>query len=297
MFSASTIVSAQVSQRNELRREHSFPIQFGPKITLLFFGLGMVSTTNHTANMNISFPYETMDVNGVRTSHVFTGNSDRLLSGQSPQLSFGLDISKPFYVINFTTGFNTTYQGAYYSVGYGRNIYLGHQSQKLRERIANCTWILRPSLHITAFSFSGGNLGNIDNTNTTIYLLGKEAGPTYSTSYGIVKHVYHSDRLAINYKQNQIGIQPKIVFCTNPYKTKMSVQLFVSYFIPLFQSGGLQLIQHSYSDSSHFISKSTDTKIKKHEEITATYDNQPFHSIPFRANNIFIGIAFGVTIF
>ena len=297
LLAASTIVSAQVSQRTELRREYSFPIQFGPKVTLLFFGVGMVSAANHPGNMNISFPYETMDQNGVKTSHIFSGNSDRLLSGQSPEVSFGLDVSKPFYAVNFSTGFNTTYQGAYYSIGYGRNIYVGNQSQKLRERITNCTWVLRPSLNIMAFSFSGGNLGNIDNTNTTIYLLGEEAGPTYSTSYGTVKHTYHSDRLAINYKQNQIGIQPKITLCTNPYKTKMSVQFFASYFIPLFQSGGLQLIQYSNTDSPHFVSGSAGTKIKNHDEITATYNDQPFHSIPFRANNLFIGIALGINLF
>jgi len=297
MLSASTIVSAQESQRNAFRREYSFPIQFGPKVTLLFFGLGMVSAANHPGTMNISFPYQTMDMDGVKTSHIFSGNSDRLLSGQSPEVSFGLDISQPFYAVNFSTGFNTTYQGAYYSIGYGRNMYVGRQIQKLRDRITNCTWVLRPSLNITAFSFSGGNLGNIDNTNTTIYLLGKEADPTYSTYYGKSKHVSKADRLAINYKQNQIGIQPKITLCTNPYKTKMSVQFFASYFIPLFQSGGLQMIQYSTTDSPHFVSSSAGTKIKNHDEITATYNNEPFHSFPFRASNLFIGIALGINLF
>ena len=297
MLSISTIVSAQVSERTELRREYSFPIQFGPKVTLLFFGIGMVSAANHPGNMHISFPYQTMDMNGVKTSHIFKGNSDRLLSGQSPEVSFGLDISKPFYAVNVSTGFNTTYQGAYYSIGYGRNIYVGKQSQKLRDRITNCTWVVRPSINIAAFSFSGGNLGNIDNTKTTIYLLGEEANPTYSTYYGTSKHIYQADRLAINYKQNQIGIQPKITLCTNPYKTKMSVQFFVSYFIPLFQSGGLQMIQYSTTNAPHVVSGSTGTKIKHHDEITATYNNEPFHSIPFRANNLFIGVALGINFF
>jgi hypothetical protein len=299
VLSVFNIVSAQVSERYQLKRERSFKIDFGPKATLSFFGLGMVSTANHDGTMNISFPYQTMDANGIKTSHVLSGNSDHLLSGQSPELSLGLDISHPFYALTFGIGCNTTYGGAYYSIGYGRTLYLGQGGHALRDRIEKCTWILRPSLNITAFSFTGGNIGIIDNRNTTIYLLGRTVDPTYTYSSGKsnIKHVVQSNELAINYKQNQIGIQPKIALCTNPYKTKISIQLSVAYFIPIFQSGGLQLIQRSSTYSPHFVSSSAGTKIKNHDDITATYNNQPFHSIPFRANNIFLGISLGITLF
>jgi hypothetical protein len=299
LLSFFNVASAQVSERYRLQHERSFKLEFSPKTTLSFFGLGMISTANHTGTMNISFPYQTMDANGVKTSHVLNANSGHLLSGQSPELSLGLDISHPFYALTFGTGFNTTYGGAYYSIGYARALYLGQSGHALRDRVEKCTWILRPSLNITAFSFSGGNIGIIDNRNTTIYLLERTVNPTYTYSSGKsnIQHVVQSNELAINYKQNQIGIQPKIALCTNPYKTKISIQLFVSYFIPIFQSGGLQLIQRSSTDSPHFVSGSAGTKIKNHDDITATYNNQSFHSIPFRANNVFIGISLGITLF
>ena len=115
---------AQIKYRYSTTRQErlSYRDEFSARITL-FFGAGVLSARNHAGNLNIRFPYQTMDMNGIKTWHVFNGKSDRLLSKQSPELTFGLDISKPFYALNFSSGFNTTYQGAYYSIGYGRNIF------------------------------------------------------------------------------------------------------------------------------------------------------------------------------
>ena len=180
-------------------------------------------------------------------------------------------------------------------------IYLGQKKSTLKDQVYRCTWLLRPSLNIMCFSFSGGNLGNIENANTTIYLLNHKAEPTYKYTtgptgkyYSYSTYIVQSSSLAINYKQNQIGIQPKIALCTNPYKTKISVQLFAAYFIPLFESGGLQLIQHSGDEPTHLVSGSASTKLKNQKGVTATYNNHSFHSTPFHANNIFVGIVFGM---
>ena len=124
--------------------------------------------------------------------------------------------------------------------------------------------------------------------------MGSEAKPTF-TYYDLSSHAFpylnlhtvNSDKFIVTYKQNQLGIQPEIAFCTNPYKAKYSIQLFASYFIPLYQSSGIVLRQ--YNDTygkTHLVSGSNTNTLNNQTGITATYNNHSFHSVSFRANNI-----------
>jgi hypothetical protein len=280
-------------------------ISYDTKVSLLILGAGIMSTANHTGNMNISFPYQTIDANGTSTSHVFKGSNGHLFSKQSPEIFFGVDVTRPYYTTNFSAGFNTSYKGAFYSIGSGFNLYLGHWESSLSEKTKKCTWTLRSSLNVTYFSFSSGTIGTIPNINTTINVLGSEAKPTFTyTNYssssshkGFSSYTANADKLIVSYKQNQLGLQPKIAICTNPYKAKYSIQLFASYFIPLYQSGGIILRQHNDTyGKTHLVSGSNTNTLNNQTGITATYNNHSFHSVPFRANNIFIGVVFGFTI-
>jgi hypothetical protein len=269
------------------------------KVSLLPFGIGVLSTSNHSGNLNIRFPYQTMDASGTTTSHVFQSSTNHLFSNQSPEIFFGFDLSRPRFVFNFSTGFNTTYKGAFYSIGHGFNLYLGHAGSDLHEKTQTCTWMLRTSLNLTYFSFSSGPLGIIDNTNRTIYVLGSEAKPSFTYSNfpsSLTSYTVDANTLIISYKQNQLGLQPKIALCTNPYKKTYGVQLFASYFIPLFESSGLILGQHNNKyDAAKLLSGSASNNLKNERDVTATYNNHSFHSVPFHANHIFIGIVFVCT--
>jgi hypothetical protein len=278
-------------------------------VTFSAFGPGIMFMQNHPGRVNISFPYQTQDLNGNKTMHTFTGSTDNLVSKQSLEMQvFSMDIGNPYYSLNFSAGFNTSYGGSYYSTGYGRNIYLGKKSayslggKKSIQHIKKCTWVLRPSMNITFMSFSGGTVGYIDNTNTTIDLLGQHAGPTlkYSSGSGIgtTQHTTDADRLQIIYKQNAIGLQPKLAICSNPYKKRLSMQLFISYFLPLSEYAGLSLTQFGKNGhgDDNLIAPSGEVKLKNQHDLIATYNNHSFHNVPFHSNNVYIGIIFGINI-
>lgn len=277
------------------------PYSYRTKVSLLVLGAGVLSTANHGGTLNVTIPYETMDANGVKTAQTFYGSSNNLFSNQSPQITFGLDLSKPHYVFNFTTGFNTSYKGAFYSVGLGGNVYLGRKSDNRYETPKKCILVLRPSLNITFFSFSSGSIGSITNTNTTIYILDREVEPTFEY-FDFSRNKFRTptvdaENLVISYKQKQIGLQPKIALCTNPYKTKYCVQLFASYFIPIFESSGLLLRQYSDNESHRkLISGSSTNNLQDKSEIQASYNNRPLRSTPFHANYFYIGISLGFTL-
>ncbi|WP_157446933.1 hypothetical protein [Cytophaga aurantiaca] len=267
-----------------------------PKVSFLF-GAGMVSAHNHPGNLSLSFPYQTMDAGHNMYAHVFKTNTRHLLSNSSPELLFGIDITKSHVTFNFSTGFNTSYNGAFYSLGAGMNLFLGHNQRSPASRMQQAGWIIRPSLNLSFFSFTTGDIGSIDNNNVTIYVLGSTAKPKFT--YYRNKHTYtgYANKLVVIYKQNQIGIEPKIAVCTNPYRPGVGVQFFASYFIPLSQSCGLVLRQHDIKkNATQFISGSSKNNLNRHDEITATYNNQRITSTPFDANYFFIGVAIVFTI-
>lgn len=297
------IVVAQSDSISKNLQEHTTaknPYSYRTKVSLLVLGAGVLSTANHGGTLNVTIPYETMDVNGVKTAHTFYGSSNNLFSNQSPEITFGIDLSRPHYVFNFTTGFNTSYKGAFYSVGLGGNLYIGHKGDNRYETPKKCTWVLRPSLNMTFFSFSSGSIGSITNTNTTIYILDREVGPTFEY-FDFPRNKFRTttvdaENLVISYKQKQIGLQPKIALCTNPYKKKYCVQLFASYFIPIFESNGLLLRQYSDGESHRkLVSGSSTNNLRDKNEIQASYNNRAFTSTPFHANYFYFGISLGFT--
>lgn len=297
LSSAFNIISAQSKgiPNYQQHKQAKSSTTYKTKVSFILLGVGIMSTGNHSGTLNVSLPYQTMDINGVKIAHVFNGTSTQLFPKQSPEIQFGLDVVRPTYALNFSFGFNTMYSGAFYSLGYGINLYLGHQGRALLEKTRNCNWMIRPSLNINFFNFSTGTIGSITNTNTTIYILGTETKPTYTynthSNHSSYRHTAQADNLLISYKQNQLGLEPKIAFCTNPYKKRYSIQIFTSYFIPIFESSGLLFKQSSYSTSStNPLSGSSENSLKHHNEIHATYNNQAFNTVPFHANYFCLGV-------
>jgi len=287
------ITSAQTSQK-EFKRNHSDTIP--TFFTISYLGVGMLATNNHSGNLDVSFPYTTMDANGIKTEHTFNGTTNELFSKQSIELTImTMDFGKPNYTLSFGVGINTKYGGSYWAFGYGRNIYLGKKEKSKIEKLKKSFWIFRPSLNVAYFNFKGGTLGNISNTNTTIFLLDQKVEPTYKYNYD--SHTVNADNLSISYRQNQIGIEPKITFCTNPYKSFVSIQIFASCFLPIWESGGLSLKQSSNTDKqTNIVSNGITNSFNANPDITATYNNHTFHAVPFHANYIHIGIIFGLNV-
>ena len=265
-------------------------------ITVSLFGPGILIPSKHTGNLSIDFPYEVGDNTGNHTSHVFHADTRTLFSKNSFELTLlNLDISTRTSAVSFSGGLNFKYGNAFFSLGYGRNIYLGHRHDDVYTKKESCDWILRPSLNAAYNSFNSKSFGSIDNTNSTIYLLGYQADPTFSYQNG-GKHSHtvttNAHNLEITYKQNEFGVQPKLALCTNPYKYDLSLQISVSYFIPLAESGGLSLTQFNASGTGNPITGTSVIKLNN-QDITATYNNQPVHSTPFHIPYVFMGFILG----
>lgn len=276
------------------------PNSYRTKISVLF-GVGIMSTGNHSGKLNISVPYKTVDINNFTTTQVFYGVNNHLFSNQSLEIQVGLDFARPLYAFNVSMGLNVFYKGDFYSVGSGINLYLGQKGNTLLDKTKNCNWIIRPSLNINFFSFSTTSLGSIDNSNRTIYILDTKAKPTftYTTSSNHTSHSYtaHADNLFITYKQKQLGLEPKIAFSSNPYKKAYTIQIFASYFIPIFESSGLIITQKDNNlNRTNQLSGSSKNSLEHHNEISASYNNHKFNSVAFHANHIYIGVTFGITL-
>jgi hypothetical protein len=285
------------TSRENLQNKSTHAHKFKAKATFLM-GVGVLSTANHSGEIKVSIPYQTTNYNGFNIAHVFNGDNSNLVSKKSPQLMLGLDISKPSYVINFSIEFNTSFiatNNIY--IGYGKNIYLKKLQEKtMARKIKQYTWLLRPSLSFSSFTFSSGNLGSITNTNTTINILGEVANPTYNhhSTKGYSQYGITADNLVISYKQNELGILPKIALCTNPYKKMFTVQIFISYFLPITKTGSLLMVQES--NSSKYDYSFGNSNMKKNPQVIATYDNKRFQSTPFKLNEISAGIILGINL-
>lgn len=267
-------------------------------ITVSLFGPGVLIPEKHYGDLIIDFPYEVGDNTGKHTSHVFHSDTRNLFSKNSFELTLAnLEISTITSAVSFSGGLNFKYGNAFFSLGYGRNIYLGHWHDDRFTKKESCDWILRPSLNLAYNSFNSKPFATIDNTNSTIYLLGYQADPTFAyQSGGKYSHTVTTDArtLEISYKQNQLGLQPKLSLCTNPYRSWLSIQISVSYFIPLAQSGGLSLTQFNAAGTANQITGTSVIKLNN-QDITATYNSQPVHSTPFRLPYVCMGFIFGIS--
>src|SRR5690606_35883186 len=105
-----------------------------------------------------------------------------------------------------------------------------------------------------------------------------------------------ADELIITYKQKQLGLEPKISFCSNPYKNSFNVQIFASYFIPFFESSGILVRQYNASGNrKNLVSGSSRNNLTHRDEIDVTYNNHAFNSVAFNAQHIYIGFVIGFT--
>jgi len=84
---------------------------------------------------------------------------------------------------------------------------------------------------------------------------------------------------------------------SNPYKKAYTIQIFASYFIPIFESSGLIITQKDNNlNRTNLLSGSSKNSLEHHNEISASYNNHKFNSVAFHANHIYIGVTFGITL-
>jgi|GEM_PF-6888833 len=93
------------------------------------------------------------------------------------------------------------------------------------------------------------SLGQIDNTNASILIMGAQANPTFyyksssSKSPNYYEGIVQASQLNLTYNNSQMYIAPKVSFGSNSFKTQFHWAVSLSYNIPVHQKEYISVIQ------------------------------------------------------
>lgn len=137
----------------------------------------------------------------------------------------------------------------------------------------------------------GDKLGDIDNSNKTVYLLGGESAPTFITTHDETINV---STLEVTYAQREWSLMPEVSLLPNPYKKPNHFELTVGYTLPIHDYGGLNFIQQGSSTSSGTSSNLIPGPNILNEAITASYNNKPLKAPLYRFGGFYLELRFDV---
>jgi hypothetical protein len=202
--------------------------------TILSTGFGYLNNKKMPGNFTESFPYTTKDIStGATTSQTFRG------SLQNPFASniffvdlFNVEVIRQHHGINGGFGMNSDIgnrYSAYFKGGYSYVFPVFH------------ALLIKPGVDLIYMWGYDESLGNIDNYNKIIDLLGHEVGAKFSTpgSRNSPPETYNSDQLAIDYRRAHLMACPKIVITNRPGKT-LYCGIEAGWFISLIQTDTLR---------------------------------------------------------
>ncbi|HLZ89225.1 MAG TPA: hypothetical protein VKQ52_18340, partial [Puia sp.] len=143
--------------------------------------------------------------------------------------------------------------------------------------------------YTTDIAGSGSALfGSIDNYNKTLYLLGEEADPTFTTGGGRYSppKTYTARTLDVSYSQRELALLPRVSIANNPFRGYGRWELSIGYNFPLVDRGGIFLKQVG-DGSSKGISGAVNIN---NSDISASYDGKPIRSAPYRFGGLYAGV-------
>ena len=263
-------------------------------------GVGKLFSGNNYGILNVSFPYSvnggpdilfrSADINPYAKPKIFVFPIG--LEGGDQHQFMTLDIA--FSIVGSFTG------GYEFAVGYGRNFFL--RGFKHSGSVEEKNFVLKPSISLCYIRDAGHNgearLGSIDNNGNTIQALGYTAAPTYDLtttdtdpdgSATSTTSTYNANTLDISYVEREFSVMPKLSIANNPYKKGLHWELTVGYNIPLYEKGGISLIQNLKSSNSNPLSGLMGLD---HPSLTTTFDGRPIVSTPFHFSGFFLGLSF-----
>jgi hypothetical protein len=256
------------------------------------------SGTNQGA-LTVSFPYTVTDgATGVKSDSVFHSrviHPFRAAKVFITPVSLEVGNRRFFFTGRFSPmlmGDGDVDNGYRYSLGYGRNFFIGmgHGAHGRRRQI-----VFKPSLNIEFINSRGRDngspmyLGTIDNADKTIQFDGSSANPTHTYSTGYSNQYTHTDSLKllnIYYGQREWQLEPRITISNNPYGHLIHWEVYVGYTVPFSQKGKVIFTQ----DDSHGVANKPITD----DAFTVLYNGSPVKRTPYYLNGLNVGFLMGV---
>jgi hypothetical protein len=248
--------------------------------------------------LNVSFPYRVTDAGGTVSDSIFHSRIIRpFLAFKVFIVPLSLEIGdRHFFVLArfcpILMGDGGADAGYRYSIGYGRNFFIGKKDPGTKMgRI-----LFKPSLNVEYINYQGRDngspfyLGSINNQDRTIQFDGGSADPTYTHTTGSGNHrVTHTDSaqsLNIYYGQREWMIQPKITFSNSPYEHWLHWEVYIGYTIPFSQKGKIKITQN---DANVVANKNINDNA-----LLVEYNNTTISKTPYYLNGLNVGFALGI---
>ena len=287
-------------------------IMDGTNCTYQCYSMGIgdffLPTTND--KLQISFPYTSTNQSGILTNYTFTSKQIEPFSNQLYSLDMNWECGNLKHF--FTTQCLLVNGVTNISAGYGYNFYFNrikyndnekegrYNLNRLKQNQSEVMFKLSLNLVYNNFSGSGtDNLGNIDNENQTINILGIESDPTFTTEekeskYSKPKTVVHEAKsIDIGYDQNDWLIMPRIGISSNPMKHIFHWEFDLSYNFPFSEKEGLSLSRNDELSESDQLSGLISVKKGIY---TTTLKNKIITTNPYKFYDFSMGLTIGFSL-
>jgi hypothetical protein len=172
--------------------------------TIVSTSFGYMNDEKLPGNFTELFPYTTKDIStGTTTSQTFNGSLKNPFASNLFLIDlFNVEVIRHHHSINGGFGMNSDIgnnYSAYFKGGYS------YVFPVFR------AFLIKPGFDIIYIWGYDESLGNIDNKNKIIDLLGQEAGNSFSTpgSRYVSPETYNSEQLAIDYRRAHLMACPK----------------------------------------------------------------------------------------
>jgi hypothetical protein len=292
LLTAVIIIPSAQAQSQKASKNHYKP-HLHYFLLIPFTGAGLQFNSRAGGLLGVSFPYSVTDASGNVSNSVFTSSPAKIYPPTRIDfgtLGFQLGRGKHFYdmALSFPLVAGSLTDGVRIRSGYGFNWF--RQKSMLVQTSLNLVYTLDTGDN------SGAQLGSIDNSGSTIHILGFESGPTYTVTrsqsrYGpSVTNTYQTTSLSLSYAQQEIDLLPAITLLNNPSWYKLHFMVSVGYSIPIIERGDIYLIQHGGDNPINRLGN----RIANDPAITLTYNGNRTHAVPYRFGGPYLSLAFGV---
>jgi hypothetical protein len=286
-YSAHAQLPVDSSRLNKYFHYSSFTLTMGAAAQ--FFG-------HSNGLLSVSFPYVVTDSSGTSANNVFYAQKRKIYNGSKlywfPVL---VEIGRLHHFFDLGVSWSTVEgeftNGVDFTAGYGFIWYVDGRHRS-RGSAHPQRFAIKAALQVTYSTDASGSsseeLGSIDNSNKTIYLLGHTAGPTFTTqaSRSTPAKTYEASTLIVAYSQREFSLLPRISIANNPYRSYLRWELMIGYNFPWYDRGGIFLQQQS-NDEYQGLGGSVNIN---NPAITASYNNRPITKAPYRFSGLYASL-------
>jgi hypothetical protein len=246
-------------------------------------GMGELFHKSMDEPMQVSFPYTSTDASGKTTNSLFISTPIRPFTpSQLTSMLLNLEIGRPSkYFVDMNFNFMKNMFSS--SIGYGRQIDMGNKE-----------FFIKPSINLTVemSTENGDDLGNIDNINKTVDLLGYTSDPTFVIPKG--KHTPEMDEntqyMEVDYDQTSFAITPQIGISNNQYEHRFHWEFDIGYNLAISEEGGVDLMQYGQSASRCL---SPNPIYFGSNNLTAISNNKIYTSDPNKFSSFYMNFSLG----